>query len=137
MAADDHFGIEAQAHGRRIAGARAVGRAQRKAVHVGTIERRHIDRRRDIMGKHPGQRARERDRFGPQRCELDMAREARARLLGRDHLEELLLAGGLADGGEQIAPAPTPPLPGSRAREGGCWAVGHGQGLTMTVAPAG
>ena len=105
MAADDHLRVEAQAYRRRVAGARRVGRAQRKAVHIGAVERRHVDRRRHIAGKHPGKRRRERDRLGRQRRQLDMARKARGGLLGRDHLEELLLPGGSADGGEQCWPA--------------------------------
>ncbi len=121
MAADDHLGIETQAYRHRVAGARGVGGPQRKAVHIGAVERRHVDRRRHVMGEHAGERRREHDRLGRQRRELDMARETRGGLLGRDYLEELLLPGGTADGGEQMRACPHPnlsPLAGE-AEEGG------------------
>ena len=77
-----------------------------------------------------------RDGFARQRLELDMARKPCLRFCGRDHFEELLLPRRPADGGEQVGLASTPTLP--RWWGGNpCRAVRHGQGLTMTVAPAG
>ena len=61
-------------------------------------------------------------RLGRQRRQIEMPREARARLLGRDDFEELLLPRGAADGGEQIA----------ARRDVGVRACRHGQGLTTT-----
>jgi hypothetical protein len=58
-------------------------------------------------------------------AEIEMAREAPARLFGGDDFEKLLLPGRLADGGEQLAVG---------ARRFGFAA--HGQGLTTTRVPA-
>ena len=92
IAADDHLGIEREPSRRAVAGAGGVGGAQRKAVDIGAVERRHVDRRRDVVRQHARERSRERDGFGRQRREIEMPSRSGARLLGRDHFEELLLA---------------------------------------------
>ena len=86
---------------RRIGRARGVGGAQRKAVDIGAVERRHVDRRRDVVRQHAAERVGERDRFGGKRREIEMLLEARLRLLGRDDFEELLLPRGRAHRIEQ------------------------------------
>ena len=45
MAAGDHFGVEREAARRGVARAGGVGGAQRKAIDIGAVERRHVDRR--------------------------------------------------------------------------------------------
>ena len=55
----------------------------------------------DRPRQHAAERSRERHAFGGQRREIEMALEALARLLGRHDFEELLLARGRADRGEQ------------------------------------
>ena len=56
------------------------------------------------MGEHAAERGRERNAFAREGREIDMAHKTGAGLLGRDHLEELLLPRRVADGGEWIAP---------------------------------
>ena len=68
----------------------------------------------------------ERDALAGKRREIEMALEARARLLGGDDFEELLLPRGLAHRREQLVVL----------RGRGC-ALAHGQGLTATCVPAG
>jgi hypothetical protein len=130
MPAGDHLAVETKAARRGIARARSVGRAQREAVDVGAIERRHIDRRGDVMREHATERGRERDRLGRKRRRIEVPGEARARFLGRHDFEELFLARSAADRGQDV---------------GGAIALGgfrfetrsHGQGLITTSLCAG
>ena len=102
MAADDDLAVEPKPPRRGVARARGVGGAQRKAVDIGAIERRHVDRRRDVMREHAAERRGKRDALRRQRREIDVARKARARLLGGDDFEELLLPRRAADRGDEI-----------------------------------
>ena len=126
MPADDHLAVEAQLSRRGVAGARGVGRAHRETVHISAVERRHVDRRGHVARQHAAERIGERDRFAGKRRQIDMPRKARARLLGRDHFEELLLPRGAADRRDQIV------LGGFRLET-----RSHGQGLIMTSVPGG
>ena len=58
--------------------------------------------RRDILGQDAGERGGERDPLAGKRREVEVPRKARARLLGRDHLQKLLLPGGAPNGGDEI-----------------------------------
>jgi hypothetical protein len=78
-----------------------IGRAQREAVDVGAIKRRHIDRRRDVVRQHAAERIGQRNGLGRQRRQIEMGLESRFRVLGRDDFEELLLPRGGAHGIEQ------------------------------------
>ncbi len=124
MAAGDHLGIEAEPARRALGGARRIGGAHREAVDAGAVERRHVGRCGKVRGEHAVERIGERNRLGRQRREVDRRLEAQPRLRRRNHLEELLLARGVAHRGEQR-------VLGIEAL------VPHGSALTMTVAPAG
>ena len=62
-AAGDHFGIEHEPPRRAVAGAGGIGGAHRKAVDVGAVERRRIDRRDHVGREHAAERCGERQRF--------------------------------------------------------------------------
>ncbi len=127
MSADDDLAIERELPRRGVGRARGIGGAQREAVDIGAIERRHVDRRQYVMRQHAVERRRERHRLGGKRRQIEVTRKARARLLGGDHFEELLLPRGAADRGNEIV----------------CvfrlWArsVAHGQACIMTSVPGG
>ena len=95
-AAGDHFGIERQALWPAVAGAGSVGGAHGEAVNIGAVERRRIDRRDHVAGQDARQRGRQRHGFAAKRRAIDAGFEAPARLLRRDHFEELLLPCGAA-----------------------------------------
>ena len=103
VAAGDHLGVERELLRRAFGRAGGVGGAQREAVDIGAVERRHVDRRRQIIRQHAAERGGERHALGGQGREIEMAFEALARLLGGDHFEKLLLARGLPHRGEQFA----------------------------------
>ena len=126
MSADDHLAIEMQAARRGVGCARGVRGAKRKAVDIGAIEWRNVDRRLDVLRQDPAERRRKRDRLAGQRGEINVPAEARTRLRGRDHFQELLLASGTPDRRDQFVLG--------RAR---CETRSHGQGLTMTSLCAG
>ena len=128
MAANDDFLVEAKAAGRAVAGAVRVGGAHREAIHVGAVERRHVDRRGHVVRDDARERGRQRNGLGGERRELDPLREPVARDLGRHHVEELLLACRAADRGDQTGRL----LVGFFLRT-----IAHGQRLTTTSAPAG
>ena len=102
MTADDDLAVERELPRRGVARARGVGGAQREAVDIGAIERRHVDRRRHVVRQHAVERRRERHRLRGKRRQIEMTRKSRARLLGRDHFEELLLPRGAADRGNEL-----------------------------------
>ena len=99
-AAGDHFGIERKAFWRAVAGTRGVGGAHRKAVDIGTVERRRIDRRDHVGREHARQRRTESETLTAERRTINAGIEAAARLIGGHHFEELLLPGGAFDGVE-------------------------------------
>ena len=91
MAADDDLAVETKAPRRAVARAGGFGGAQCTAIDIGAIERRHVDGRRDIGCERATERESKGDGFARQRRKLDVASEARARLLGRHDFQELLL----------------------------------------------
>ena len=58
MAAGDHFGVERDLLGACLGRAGGVGGAQRKAIDIGAVERRHVDRRGQIVRQHAAERSR-------------------------------------------------------------------------------
>jgi hypothetical protein len=94
------------------------------------IERRYIDRRGDVGGEHAAKRRRQADRLAGQWREIDPPHEARARFLGRDDLEKLLLPCSAANRGQQIRGGIAP---GGFRLQTHC----HGQGLITTSLCAG
>ena len=95
-AAGDHFGIERKALRRAVAGARGIGGAHGKAVDIGAVERRRIDRRNHVGREHARQRRTESDALAAERRAIDAGIETAARLIGGHHFEELLLPRGAA-----------------------------------------
>ncbi len=126
MAADHDLRVEAKPLRRRVARTRRVGGAQRKAVDVGAVERRHVDRRRDVVREHAPERSGKHDALRRQRRKIDMPCKARTRLVGGDDFEELLLPRRAADRLDEVA-----------ACSAFVQAVAHGHGLTTTSLPAG
>ncbi len=126
MTADDDLPVELKPLRRRIARTRGVGGAQRKAVHIGAIERRHVDRRRDVVREHAAERCGERDALRRQRRKIDMLHKARARLVGGDDVEELLLPRRTANHLDEVVTG------GTLVR-----AIAHGHGFITTSLPAG
>ena len=61
--AGDHFGVETQFQRRGFARLGNVFRAQCEAVDAGAVERRHIERRRDVMRQRAAERGIERNGF--------------------------------------------------------------------------
>jgi hypothetical protein len=74
-----------------FAGPERVLGAQGKAVHVGTIEARHIDRRHDGPGQHALERLLERYFFRRQRREIQRDAESALRFIPVNHVQELIL----------------------------------------------
>ena len=71
-AAGDDFVVQHDAHRRRLAGGGQIGGAHRKAVDIGAVEWRHVDRRHDILRQRAAERIRKRPLLG-----WDGAREQR------------------------------------------------------------
>jgi hypothetical protein len=122
-AAGDHFGIERETFWRAVAGTRGVGGAHRKAVDIGAVKRRCIDRRDHVGREHARQRRAQRQAFTAKRRAIDAGIEAAPRLVGGHHFEELLLPGGMLNGIED--------------RRTACAGFGgYGHDLTATGVPA-
>ena len=83
---------------RAVAGARGVGGAHGKAIDIGAVERRRIDRRNHVGREHARQRRAEAEAFAAKRRAVDTGIETAARLIGGNHFEELLLPRRLLDG---------------------------------------
>jgi hypothetical protein len=124
MTADDDFAIQSKSAWRNIAGANGIGRSERKSIHVGAVEWRHVRGSNHILRKHAAERKWKRHSFVlHSRWHVDPTGEAGIRLFGRDHLEELLLARGSPDRGNKIWGVIS-----LRCFQDGI----HGQGLTAT-----
>jgi hypothetical protein len=124
VAAGDHLGVECELLRRAVRRAGGIGRAQREAVDVGAIKRRHVDRRGKVARQHAAERCGERHALAGQGREIEMAVESLARLLGGDDFEKLLLPCRLPDGSQQFV------FGARRLRF-----TAHGHGLTITRAP--
>ena len=59
-AAGDHLVVQHHAHRRRLAGRSEIGRTHRKAIDIGAVERRHVDRRHHVFGERAAERIGER-----------------------------------------------------------------------------
>jgi hypothetical protein len=129
MPADYDFAIETKPAWCAVARAYGVGGAQRESVHIRAIERRHVDRRGDVARQHAAERRRQSNGLARQRRQIQVPRKARARLLGRDNFQKLLLPRGAANRRQEI---------GAIAL-GGLWfkTRSHGQGLITTSLCAG
>ncbi len=88
--------------------ANSVGSAQGKPIHIGAIEGWRIDGSHYISAQHAAKRVHERYAFGGQRPQIQVALESRLRLLRRDDLQELLLAGGGTHPRNEVAFATQP-----------------------------
>ncbi|MEY9923188.1 hypothetical protein ABIF99_009503 [Bradyrhizobium japonicum] len=83
--------VQRKANGRAFAGRGEIGRAHGKAVNVGTVERRNVDRRRDVFGERRAERIGNLARLARDRAREQRSFKARQRVLAREDLEELLL----------------------------------------------
>ena len=127
MAADDHLAVETQAGAARC---RSRPRCRRSAPQSRRHWRDRTAARRSARvtscaSTRPSAVGK-RDGLARQRRQIEVPRKACARLLGRDHFEELLLPRGAADRGDEIAL--------DRFWFEPCR---HGQGLIMTSVCAG
>ena len=68
-----------------------VGRSHRKAVDIGAVERRHVDRRHHVLGKRAAKRVGERSRAPRYRARKQGGLEARQRVFARQDGQELVL----------------------------------------------
>ena len=84
-AAGDHFVVEQNADRRGFSGRSKIGRAHRKAIDIGAIERRHVDRRQDIGGQRAAERSGKRPRFAGVACG-NSAASNRASASSRDRI---------------------------------------------------
>ena len=75
--AGDHLVVEPQAYGRGFVRRGEIGRAHRKAVDIGTVERRHVDRRRDVLAQRTTKRIRELARLAGDRPRKQRGLETR------------------------------------------------------------
>ena len=121
-----HLAIEPQPARRGVARARGVGGAHRKSVDARAIEWRRIGRGKHVGGQHAAERGDQRHGFARKRREIEVARKARLRVLGRHHFEELLLARGGPHRVEQ-----------ARRLGSGLAILRHGNGRISTTEPAG
>ena len=122
MAAGKDLGVERKAARCCVGCADRVGGAQRETVHIGAVERRHVDRRRHVVRQHAAEGIGERNGFGGKRRKIELLLEPRLRLLGRDDFEELLLPRGRAHRIEQ--------------GDGGVHGFIHGNARISSCAPA-
>ncbi len=94
----DRFRVERKPDGTRLRGGGEISGAQREAVDIGAVERRHVDRRRDVFGKRQSQRIRKNTLFRLCRPGKQGRFEAGERILARQYRQELLLTGALPGG---------------------------------------
>ena len=107
-AASDHFGVERQALRRAVASAGGVGRTHGKAVDIGAIEWRRVDRRDHVDRKHAGERSGKRHGFGRQRRTISAGLETPTRFSGGHYFKKLLLPRGAAHRIENRRADPAP-----------------------------
>ena len=85
------FAAQSQASRRFLGCSIGVVGAERIAVHVGPVERRHIDLGRHVRGQHPPQRGSQANSFGAQRHGADGLPPQAFRRVAVHDIEELLL----------------------------------------------
>ncbi len=90
-AAGDHLVVEQQAHRRGLAGRGEIGGTHRKAIDIGAIERRHVDRRHHVLGKRAAERVGERAMLSRYRARKQGGLETRQRVFARQDGQELVL----------------------------------------------
>ena len=95
-AAGDHFVVQHDAHGRGFAGCGEIGGAHRKAVDIGAVERRHVDRRHDILRQHAAERVGKPPLLARDRARKQRGLEPRHRLFARQDGQELILIDAVA-----------------------------------------
>ena len=82
IAAGNDFGVERKHLWMAIRRADCVGSPQSKAIDVGPVERRCVDRRCDVMREYAHSGIPEHYGFGPERTEIETLLEARTRFFG-------------------------------------------------------
>jgi hypothetical protein len=78
-------------HRRGLAGGSKVGRTHRKAIDIGAIERRHVDRRHDVLGERAAERIRKQPLLARHGAREQGGFETRQRILARQDGQELFL----------------------------------------------
>ena len=95
----DRFGVESKQNGLDLGSSVGVLGANRKAVHVGSVETGHVDFGPNVLGQHPAQSVLERDRFRGQRGDVEGCAPAALGFVTLDHFEKLLLFHGATSSG--------------------------------------
>jgi hypothetical protein len=90
-AAGDHLVVQHHADRRRLTGGSEIGGAHRKAIDIGAIERRHIDRRRHVLGQRAAECVGELALLCGHRTREQCGLETRQRILTRQDGQELVL----------------------------------------------
>ena len=86
-------------NGLDLGGSVGVLGANRKTVHVGSVETGYVDLGPNVLGQHPAQNALERDRFRGQRSDVEGRAPAALGFVTLDHFEKLLLLHGATSSG--------------------------------------
>ena len=73
---------------RFIACTNGIACAHRETIYTGTVERRHIDRRKRVHSKHAPERVCQRNCLRGKRRQIEMPRKAQARFVSRHDLEK-------------------------------------------------
>ena len=90
-AAGDDFVVQQQPHRRRLAGRRQIGGTHRKAIDIGTVERRHVDRRPHVFGQRQAKRVGQRPALARHGARKQRRFEPRQRIFTRQDGQELVL----------------------------------------------
>jgi hypothetical protein len=90
-AAGDYLVVQHHADRRSLPGRRKIGRTHRKAIDIGAVERRHVDRRHHVLRERTAERVRERALLRRHRTWKQRGLETRQRILARQDRQELVL----------------------------------------------
>ena len=112
-AAGDHLVVQHHAHRRGLAGGSEIGGTHRKAIDIGAIERRHVDRRHHVFRQRAAERVGKRALLARHGARKQRGFETRQRILARQDGQELVLIdtvavfrrGRLGHAGTHIIPA--------------------------------
>ena len=94
----EDFGVQGQPAGHALAGAKCVVGADREAVDTGAVEAGDIDIGDDPARQNAAKRLRKRDKFAPERAQIQMAVKRAVRLVAIDNFEKLFLLCQAAEG---------------------------------------
>ena len=95
-AAGDHFVVQHHADRRGLACGSKIGGTHRKAIDIGAVERRHVDRRHHILSERAAERVGERACLRRHGTREQGGFETRQRILTRQDRQELVLLATVA-----------------------------------------